>query len=367
MTTSISPDARRIWRAVRGPAMIALLILAVSIVVTLARGSGDGGRLDPGSVDPAGSRALARLLAGQGVQVDAVHSVADAERASAGATVLVTQSDLLGPEQWRALKADDLVLIAPGQDAVDAVVPGTRVGGTVDVADREPGCGLANAVAAGVATMGGSTYRTRETACYAATLVQSTVDGRTVTLLGTGEPLTNDRLDEQGNAALAMRLLGRHDRLVWFMPSLADPALRPGERSLVDLVPDGVTFGLLQLVIAVALLGLWRARRLGPVVTEPLPVVVRAAETVEGRARLYRRAGAADHAGEALRQAARYRLARRLGLPRDTSAQQLVAAVAHHTDRPEHESHALLYGPPAADDTELVRLADALDALEKHT
>jgi hypothetical protein len=104
-------------------------------------------------------------------------------------------------------------------------------------------------------------------------------------------------------------------------------------------------------------------------VTEPLPVVVRAAETVEGRALLYRRAGAADHAAEALRQATRDRLVPRLGLPRDAGQREVVAALAHRTGRPEAQTHALLYGPPSTSDKEtekeLVRLADALDALEK--
>lgn len=90
--TAISPDAHRIWRAVRGPAAIMLLIIGASTVITLVRGSGDDGALGPGSVTPEGSRALARLLAGQGVQVELVHTAAAAQRASAGATVLVTLS-----------------------------------------------------------------------------------------------------------------------------------------------------------------------------------------------------------------------------------------------------------------------------------
>ena len=97
-------------------------------------------------------------------------------------------------------------------------------------------------------------------------------------------PLTNDRLDEEGNAALALGLLGAHARLVWYLPSprrRAAPAtqtlvLRPGARRRAG-------GRVVQLVVAVVLLALWRARRLGPVVTEPLPVVVRAAETAEGR------------------------------------------------------------------------------------
>jgi hypothetical protein len=358
--TTISPDARRIWRAVRGPAAIALLIVGVSIVLVLARGGGDGAALDPGDAGPSGSRALAHLLTAQGVHINVVHTAADAERAAHGATVFVTRPELVLPQRLRVLadRAGDLVLVGAQQDTVDAVAPGTRAAGTTDVAEREPGCALDDAASA--ATMGGVRYRSTETTCYDGTLVHTD----RVTLFGAGTPMTNDRLDEQGNAALTMRLLGRHARLVWFLPSTSDPALRPSERPLTELLPAGARFGVLQLAIAVVLLALWRARRLGPVVTEPLPVVVRAAETVEGRARLYRRAGAADHAGEALRQAARARIATRLGLPTTTRPHDLVAEVARRTARQDMDVTTLLYGPPAAGDTALVQLADALDALE---
>ncbi len=65
---------------------------------------------------------------------------------------------------------------------------------------------------------------------------------------------------------------------------------------------------MLQLAVAVVLLALWRARRLGPVVPESLPVVVRAAEATEGRGRMYRRAGARDRAAGRLRAATRTRI-----------------------------------------------------------
>ena len=363
--TSTSQDARQLWHATRGPVLVVLLIIGVSVVIVLVRGSGGGTALDPGSVAPEGGRALARLLDAQGVRVTPVYTAADAERAAAGATVLVTRPELLPPKHLRVLadRAGDLVLVAPDQDTVDVLMPDTRVADPTEIADRAPDCALDHAVASGTATMGGIRYESDATSCYDTTLVQSEVDG--VTLLGAGAPLTNDRLDEVGNAALTMRLLGQHQRLVWFVPALDDPALRPDQRPLTELVPDGVKFGLLQVCVVVVLLALWRARRLGPVVTEPLPVVVRAAETVEGRARLYRRAGAADHAAGILRQATVARLSHRLGLPRDAGPQEVVTAVAGHTGRQEKETHALLYGPPPAGETELVRLADTLDALEK--
>jgi hypothetical protein len=157
--SSISPDARTIWRAVRGPAAILLVIIAVGVVIVLVRGAGGDARLDPTSVDPAGSRALARLLTAQGVRVDVVRSVEDARRASTGATVLVTAPDWVPPKHLGALagRAEHLVLIAPGQDTVDAVAPDARVDGTTELDSRAPGCTLE--IAAGTATMGGFRYR----------------------------------------------------------------------------------------------------------------------------------------------------------------------------------------------------------------
>ncbi len=58
----------------------------------------------------------------------------------------------------------------------------------------------------------------------------------------------------------------------------------------------------IQLGVALLLAALWRARRLGPLVTERLPVVVRASETVEGHARLYRSRRARDRVAATLRQ-----------------------------------------------------------------
>ncbi|MCZ9344899.1 DUF4350 domain-containing protein, partial [Streptomyces sp. TRM76130] len=81
--------------------------------------------------------------------------------------------------------------------------------------------------------------------------------------------------------------------LVWYLPSLSDTtAPDDGERGLFDLLPAGWLWGALQLFLAAAVAALWRARRLGPLVPEELPVAVRASETVEGRARLYRKVNA---------------------------------------------------------------------------
>src|SRR5205823_11925248 len=69
VSTSVSPDGRRVWRAARAPVFIAAVILLAAIALVLTRGQSAHGDLDPGSATPGGSQALARLLTGQGVRV----------------------------------------------------------------------------------------------------------------------------------------------------------------------------------------------------------------------------------------------------------------------------------------------------------
>ncbi|MET0133442.1 MAG: DUF4350 domain-containing protein [Kibdelosporangium sp.] len=357
MSTAVSPDTRRIWRAARGPVLVAAVVLAAAVVISLLQADPGQGALEPDSHTPAGSRALARLLGAYGVEIKRADTTDDAGAALDGdATLLITQPNWVAADQLTQLrdKARTTVAIGATGAALSALAPAVRAAGTVPPDVRQPGCSLN---AAGAARLGGVHYDA-PSSCYEGTLVQAGA----VTLLGDATPLTNDVLDEDGNAALSLRLLGEHKQLVWYLPTLSDVA-GGGEQSFYDLVPSGWWFGLIQVVIAVVLLMLWRARRLGPVVVEPLPVVVRAAETAEGRARLYRRARATDHAADALRRATLTRLTPLLGLASDAVPAAVAASVAARTGRPAQEVHAILYGPPPGREQDLVRLADQLDAL----
>jgi Domain of unknown function (DUF4350) len=364
--TTVSPDTRRIWRAARAPVFIALVLFLGAVGLVLASGAGTHGDLDPGSADPAGSQALARLLEQQGVHVVAARTFAQAEAAlgpEAGATLLVTAPDLVQPGELARLRgrAADAVFVGAQQGTLDLLLPGVVVTGQAGVGVRSPDCTVAAAVAAGDAVLGGVEYLSHGLvrSCYGGSLLQP--PGST-TLLGTGAPLTNERLGDEGDAALAMRLLGRQPALVWYLPSPGDPGAGLPQRSLTDLLPPGWLFGSIQVVAAALLFALWRVRRLGPVVPEPLPVVVRAAETVEGRARLYRRSRSSAHAGEILRQAAIARLAPVLGLGPGAEPAAVLHAVRARCGR---DTAGLLYGPAPEDDASLVRLANELDRLER--
>ncbi len=264
--------------------------------------------------------------------------------------------------------------------------PRVTVAGADEVRPVRPGCTLAAATAAGDAAMGGVLMRVRDTAtgsaagapsgtatgpgagqCYRvdghASLVRYLAGGRTVTLLGTGVPLTNAALAHRGNAALALNLLRGSPRIVWLVPR--PPAVGPaGQKSLFQEIPGAAYLVAAQLFIAAALAALWRTRRLGPLVAEPLPVVVRASETVEGHGRLYRSRRSRDRVSQVLRDAARHRITARLALPGDADADAVCAAVAALTGRDPGAVRAILYGPAPRDDAALVALGQDIDALE---
>lgn len=384
--TSTDPTAAQLWRAARTPILVAVAVLLAGLALAAVAGGRPSGYLDPRAAEPSGSRALAQVLRGQGVRVELVRTLATLRAAATtGDTVLVAAPDLLVDSQARTVRGTgaDLVLAAPASP--ERYVAGVTFTGRTGPDVRAPGCALAAARRAGTADAGGATYSVDpdgkgtlaggrpdiESAalCYAtddqASLVQVRAHaGPTVTVIGNPAALTNDRFDDEGNAALTLGLLGGHQHLVWYLPTPGD--LPAGEqRSFYQLVPDGVWWGLAQLLVAVLLLAFWRARRLGAVVPEPLPVVVRATETVEGTGRLYRRSGARDKAAAALRSASLARLVPALGLGRRGDPHVVADAVAARTRRTALEVLALLYGAAPADDAALVGLADTLDALER--
>jgi hypothetical protein len=167
--------------------------------------------------------------------------------------------------------------------------------------------------------------------------------------------LRNDTLAKNDIAALDLNAItgnGTVSQVAWLLPGVHDTG--SGRPSVWALFPRWAQHAFWWLLVVGVLAVLWRGRRFGPVVTEPLPVVVRSAEVVEGHGRLYRRSGARERAAILLRAAAATRLAARLGLDRRAGPVEVAAALP---------SAAVLVGPTPADDDALVRLAHDLDQL----
>ncbi len=384
-STAAGPSAGALWRRHRVPLLVVVTLLLVAAGIGVVSRRGVGGVLDPRAADPDGSRALAVLLGDRGVEVSRNTSLdAAIEATTSRDSVLVAFPDLLPGDALRRLAnatVARVILVGPHAEALAAVTDEIEVAGDSPVSARPPDCGDEAANAAGVVEIGGVSYRATGggTGCYpadsgSALVLARTRGGSDLVVLGAGDPLTNRRLGEQGNAALGLNLLGADgsaDRVRWLVPTPGSAVSQDHQLSLSDILPYWVVPAAVQLLLAAVLAGLWRARRLGPPVTEPLPVVVRAAESVEGRARLYRRAQARDRAVEALRAGALARLVPRLGLDPSTGGEPaptaVVQAVTERSGIPEAEVSASLYGPVPIDDAGLVRLADLLDTILRST
>ena len=243
--------------------------------------------------------------------------------------------------------------------------------------------------------------------------LHNTATGGDVILLGWTDFTENEYLTQQGDAALALRLFGAHTTLVWlatqftldenlsgcqgiacgssggatpYGTSSADSGQGAGGNgggggsgngggggsaqavTLAQLIPHWIWWMLLQLVVAAAALAYWRSRRLGRLVGENLPVKVRAAETVEGHANLYRRAAAHGRAAGLLRSAAARRIAPLLGLPAGPAGRTpatLVGPVAERLGWPAELVHTILAGEAPTTEADLVRLTDQLDHMEQ--
>lgn len=399
--TSTAPTAHQVWTRARAVLIVILVLVVAGITFAAVRSGDDHGQLDPRSAGPKGSRAVAELLKARGISVTIATTVDEVTAATGpDTTLLVTGPNLLTASQQRRVhdaasaSAGRTLLIGPGPQAVTRLAPGVRAEPHHPVSALPPACELPAARRAGTADMGGIRYTAQDTAaltCYPSGGLPSLVmlpaegDGDTV-VIGSPDFLHNERLDQQGNASLALQLLGSRAHLVWYLPSLTDPSATVGddgapggrdeeragddtggESSFLDLIPSGWLWGTLQLALAAALAAVWRSRRLGPLVTERLPVAIRASESTEGRALLYRKANARDPAADALRAATRTRLAPLTGVPaRDahTSA-ALLPAVSARLTTSDHDLSTLLFGPAPVTDAALVLLADQLDALER--
>lgn len=329
--------------------------------------------LDPAGAGPRGTLALVSVLREQGVEV----VVARDRPAALGAlgpetTLVMPDAPMLSDEALTELvdAAGDAVLLDPRSRTARLFFAGSSPAGMGlgDVVD--PGCSLPDAERAGpVAPRALYTAGDADAACYPVDggfglLVDERSATSRVALVDATELVTNESLTDDGNAALALGLMGRHPVVVWYMPAFGDSDLAPGDRSLGELTPPWVTPTIVLLLCAAVAAAFWRGRRFGPLVVEDLPVTVRASETMEGRARLYAGARDALHATDALRIGALGRLGALLGLGPAASSGDVADAAADRIGAPRAAVRDILIDSLPSTDRELVAVSDRIRDLE---
>jgi hypothetical protein len=366
-----SYDVGALWRSVRYPAILIAVLLGLVAVVAAIGVTPNSEALDPRNPAPNGARALSVLLAERGAAVGVATTVSDLQP-TAGTTVLLTDPDAVSSRALHTIAASSavVVIVEPSRSALAILGVAARFDADTGAETIGPQCGLGAAETAGTVRVAGSLYTVRPGAsgCYLiggdAALVTSTrSNGARTIVLGSASTLTNAELAKSGNAALALGLLDS-PVVRWVPGGLHSGAVAKSQQGLFNLLPPRLIAAVVQLFVALIVLALWRARRLGRPVAEPLPVVVRAAETVEGRARLMRAARARDTAARALRTASVRRLGSVLRLGADEDPAAVIALVAERTGTPTEQIRGVLYGGEPSDDESLVRLAQELPRLE---
>lgn len=363
----------RVWTVVL---LVAGLLAAVVLTALTAESPEQSSPLDPDNPEPAGAQAVARVLEREGVEVDVVRGAEElASLQESGplrdSLVVVTDPEQLGGNTTRDLLATggDVLVVAPNPLLLDRLGFG---GGAEPVAEEK-------SLEADCSTLSGLRVRAEQAVSYPSgdgcfptsgghLYAERHADGRSVAVFGAPHVLANETVTDSGHAAVALRLLGERDRLVWYVPDLTDVAA--GEAtSLGSLLPGWVRPAIFLAALAVIALMLARGRRLGRLLAEPLPVHVRAIETTTSRGRLYRSVGDRAHAADTLRRATRVRLTTRLHLPRAAAEDPtaLVPAVAEASGRRPDDVRRLLApgGHDAGTDDDLVGLAEDLDQLER--
>ncbi|TPX04516.1 DUF4350 domain-containing protein, partial [Schumannella luteola] len=290
------PRGRRVGLVLLWVAIGLVVVFGVLVVWAAGRGSQVGEHLrSPDDPSPGGAMALAQVLEQQGVDVQLVHSFWEMQSAlgdGRDATLLVDDDWwVLTDEAYQEMLplAEHLVIVQPTDAALARLAPGVEyagfAGGTF-AAD----CALPAAQRAGRIAGNGDAYTAPASAtrCYAdgqggSALVRVDRGTLTITVLGLGDLLGNDTIASQGDAALALGLLGEQPRLVWYQPDVDDYAFEDSNSLAAHQGPWFLPLVVLLLLVGVAA-AVWRGRRMGPVVVEDLPVVVRSSETMEGRA-----------------------------------------------------------------------------------
>jgi len=342
------------------------------------------------------------------------------------ATLFIPTPNLVHPFYLRMLKllpaTTNVVLVDPSDSTLaNGRLPIAVFNRNLVAHTAAPACDFPAVRDAGVAGVGRSVYTDLDPSagsdelhrCYGGSLVEFTRQQTAITVVGAADPFRNDRIGEHGNQRLAVGLLSRSPRVVWLDlhrrdqqpgyvddPALAGqpaapPSLGPGSPDPDFPLPptgpprrrandnddgDGGSLGgasnplwsafppwlfaaIALLGLAAVLLALARSRRLGAPVAEPLPVTVRAKETVEGRGRLYQRAKARAPALRTLQGAARERLAHLLDLPPTVDRATLVVTVSQAAGWAAEDVDQTLFHDQPENDEAMVTAAVRLETL----
>lgn len=383
--SSRSDQRAKLLKSLKLPGILLGIFAVLSGIIALATPERSDLRFAPDNPSASGAMALAEVLKREGVNITFTRDYDTAlELSQPGTTVLMAD-----PPYWMDFDLSrlyssgaDLVLLSPSDDVV---YEASRVFGTEfmiagsygETSTQDAQCELPAALAAerirntgtgfeSIADFSESGVPANISMCFpmdwGAHLVQITdSNDATLTLFDDSAAFSNGVILENGQAALALHLLGANSELVWYLP-YADNTMAQEESNSGWPLP--FTLFATVALISILFIAIWQGRRLGPVVSEQLPVVVKSSETTLGRGKLYRAAGARGRAAAALRAGSASRIGARLGIAAGSTPEHFARTVSMSTNRTESDVYNLFYGPAPSNDAALTALAQQLSTLE---
>lgn len=358
---------RRVWTWL---GVIIAVLLSIGAVVAL-RGPSSSAPLDPDSATPEGSMALANLLENRGTSVEKVHTLAEASAADETQTLLIVNTSLISESAGMVLvesAANRTIVVGTDGGAATLVrdLPDAEPAAPNELTELNADCRLPEAQAARSATFSAPLISGTPQRCFPGASGAGLLFRGSLFVLTDGSAMMNQNLAEAGNAALSLNLLSPTDKVIWYIPSPSDLELAEGDAATpTDLLPNWIAPLLLQSLLVFGVLALWRGRRLGPLIREPLPIVVPAHETDEGYAGLLQRNKQADVAAATLREASMARMATMCGLPGQPNADLLVSTLAARLGQPEDSIADVLWRRRVTTNAGLAQLRNELGRLEK--
>ncbi|MDP9805962.1 hypothetical protein J2S70_000544 [Trueperella bonasi] len=352
----------------KGTAITLTLLAALALaIIIFVRVPSPGNPLSPSSTSSNGTHALAEILRDHGMTVEEISPDQARDLASPDVTFVVDHSAYTEPYMRQELiDSRATIVLLTNVDYEEWGFDGKLL--NLDGARLRAQCDDPDAMAA--ASIGPISWLFvpdgAESGCFPANggyVWTPQADTPHLSYLADDSILTNEYLDVDGNAAFALRKLGANPKLYWVVGG-TDPHQEPKDRRWIGL-PDWF----FPLVSALTLsLGWWviyRGRRFGKLVAEPLPVVVPASEVTEGRAILYQRGKNHAHAARALRAGTIMRLSRGRGISDDANPDVVVSTLANASGYPPAKVADLLYERPVSGDSDLIEIAAELERFER--
>lgn len=174
---------------------------------------------------------------------------------------------------------------------------------------------------------------------------------------------TNKEITKSSNAAVALNLFNKYKNIYWYMPTKAE--FEDPSNAAPPLTPSWAGQIFLLICIATIFLLLAKGKRLGFVIKENLPVVVKFEETNTGKANLYRKNNDQDYTANILRTYHIQKLAKLVRINPQINKEEFIRAVSEKANIKYEDVEKILYTQETQSNEELHVLSLSLESIEK--